>query len=332
MPFKYILKKAGIALLTVAMASVMTFCLLRAMPGDAVYNLARTMAQEKGIEFEEAKRLVTQMINYDPDEPILQQMGRYYGGLARGNLGTSFVYQTKTVNEIIAYAMPWTLFVVTIALLLSFFLGSKLGGLAGYKRKSFLNPIISVYSTITSAVPDYIFAILFQILFCFALGWFPMNGAYDVMVTPGFNLPFFGSVLYHATLPILTFVITRMGMWALSMKGNTTSVLGEDYITAAYARGLHERTIRRKYINKNAMLPLLTTLAVTFGTMVGGATLIENTFVYPGMGQYLGTATGQRDYTVMQGILLVIAIAIVLANFCVEIIYSKLDPRIKEEG
>lgn len=331
MSFKYILKRLGVALLSIMLASVLTFCLLRAMPGDIFETKARELSKSRGIDLDEAKRMVSMMISYDPNEPLLSQMKSYYGQLLRGNLGTSF-YQDQSVNEVIAYALPWTMLVVTISLGLCFLLGTKMGGMMAWNRKSIINPIVTLYATITTAIPFFIFAVLFQMVFCFGLGWLPVNGAYDINTTPGFNLPFILSVIEHALSPIIVYVLTGLGTWALTMKGSATNVLGEDYINAAHARGIPESIIRKRYMMKNAMLPLITNLAISFGTMFGGAVLIERTFVYPGMGTFMDKATNNRDFPVMQGMLLVISIAVIAANFLSEMLYVKLDPRIKREG
>lgn len=331
MSLRYFAKKLGIAVLTLSIVSLLTFFLLRFMPGDAVYNWARQLSIEQGIDIQEARRQVILMINYNPEEPIFSQFARYYGNLLRGNLGDSFIYRGKTVNSLAAYAMPWTLLIVTLSLLLSFFIGTQVGGVMAWKRKSILTPIITVYATVTSAVPFYIFAILLQIFLCFNLGWFPMNGAYDIWVTPGFNLEFIGNVLWHAAMPVLAYVITQLGGWALLMKGSAVSILGEDYITAADARGIPPNTIRRKYVMKNAMLPLFTSVAMQFGMMMGGAVLVENTFRYPGMGSYITNAITQRDLAVWQGMLLITSSAVILANLLADMVYGKMDPRIRME-
>lgn len=200
-----------------------------------------------------------------------------------------------------------------------------------WNRRSIVNPIVTIYATVTSAVPFFIFAVLFQMVFCFTLGWLPINGAYNIYTTPGFNLPFIASVLLHAISPITVYILTSLGGWALSMKGSSVNVLGEDYINAAHARGIPPSIIRKRYMMKNAMLPLITNLALTFGTMFGGAVLIERTFVYPGMGTFLNRATDNRDFPVTQGMLLVISLAVIIANILSELLYSKLDPRIKRE-
>jgi peptide/nickel transport system permease protein len=123
-----------------------------------------------------------------------------------------------------------------------------------------------------------------------------------------------------------------MGMWALQMKSSGISVMGEDYITAAYARGLSSSVIRKRYMMRNAMLPVITMLAVTFAMMISTGSFVETTYTYPGMGRQLTTASGNRDYTVMQGLLLVMSMCTILANLITDFIYLKLDPRIKTGG
>ncbi|NGP46809.1 ABC transporter permease [Bacillaceae bacterium SIJ1] len=300
-------------------------------PGSAIDQWARDYALQYNITIDEAYERVANMINYDPNEPIHEQFARYVSNLAQGNLGYSMVHQGLRVNDIIASALPWTLFVSSIALVVSFVIGVYLGVKMAYKRKSWLDPVISVYSVVTNAVPDFIFALLLLIVFSYGLGWFPINGAYDFYLTPGFNVEFIMSIFYYGALPIFTYVLTLIGQWALMMKGSAISVLGDDYIEAAKARGLPEKLIVSKYVQKNAIIPLVTQLAVFLGGMLGGAILVENLFQYPGIGYFMAEATGQRDYIVMQGILLFIAITMIIANFIADLLYSKLDPRIRIE-
>ncbi|ADQ08075.1 binding-protein-dependent transport systems inner membrane component [Caldicellulosiruptor hydrothermalis 108] len=331
MKIKAVFKKVLMSFTTVLCAVLLTFFLLRLTPGSAIDGLARQLAQTNGITLEAAYERVAKMVNYDPREPLHKQLIRYVNELLHGNLGTSMIYQTVTVNEIVAKALPWTVFVLSISLLISFLIGIQLGTRMAWKRNSILEPIVSIYATITSAVPGFIIAILLLVIFAYNLNWFPYNGAYDIDVTPGFNLPFLWSVLKHAFLPILTYVITSIGGWALAMKGSAISVLGEDYVNAAYARGLSDRTIMKNYVRRNALLPLITSLAMNFGFMISGSALIENIFSYPGMGYYIAQASSQRDYTLMQGLLLVTATAVIIANLIADLIYSKLDPRVSIE-
>lgn len=328
---RYYLKKVGIAIITIAICSVLTFVLFRLMPGDVYDVKARDMAVQRGIDFNEAKRLVVQMYNYDPNEAILDQMWRYYSALFRGNLGTSMTNSSITVNEIVAYYMPWTLFLVSIALFLSYFLGIWLGSLMAWRRRSVISLLIAAYSTVVNAIPPALIPTLVLSVFAFGLQWFPIQGAYSMNVNPGLNWPYIKDVLWHAALPIFAYTTTQINGWVMNMKGSSISVMAEDYVTAAYARGLSHKTIRNKYVKKNALLPLYTTLAISFGAMLGGATYMEGPFVYPGIGSQLAKALGNRDFSVAQGLLLITTTVTVMSSLLVDLILPRLDPRIKRE-
>ncbi len=325
-----IVRKAGIALLTLLIVMTLTFFLLRRMPGDPLYMWAMELVQVHGMDFDSAYEQVKQMYDYDPDEPLGQQYIRYIKGLMKGNLGTSMIYKIST-NEIIITALPWTVFLLSISLLISFGLGSLMGIVIAWKRKTALEPIVTAYAAFTGATPDYITALILLIVFAANLRLFPMKGAYDSALTPGFNWPFIKSVLHHAVLPISAYVFESTAAWAMAMKGSAVSVLSEDYIMAARARGLRERRIMISYMGRNAILPLVTGLAIALGTMLGGATFIETIFAYPGIGWFFAQATTRMDFGLMQGLFLVTAVVTIFSNLVADILYSRLDPRIKVE-
>ena len=325
-----IVRRAGIAFLTLLIVMTLTFFLLRRMPGDPLYMWAMELVQVHGMDFDSAYEQVKQMYDYDPDEPLGQQYIRYIKGLMKGNLGTSMIYKIST-NEIIIKALPWTVFVLSISLLISFGLGSLMGIVIAWKRKTALEPIVTAYAAFTGATPDYITALILLIVFAANLRLFPMKGAYDSALTPGFNWPFIKSVLHHAVLPISAYVFESTAAWAMAMKGSAVSVLGEDYIMAARARGLKERRIMISYMGRNAILPLVTGLAIALGTMLGGATFIETIFAYPGIGWFFAQATTRMDFGLMQGLFLVTAVVTIFSNLVADILYSRLDPRIKVE-
>ena len=331
MKTSYYFKKIAMAILTIFLASLLTFVLLRFMPGDIIGLRAIEMSQERGISLEEARRLVASLYNFDPDEPLIQQVTRYYGALLRGDLGTSMTHSGIRVSSIIAFYMPWTLFLVSIALVLSYTLGIWLGSIMAWRRKSPISAVIAGYATIVQAIPPALVPTIVLVIFAFNLRWFPIQGAHGAHVTPGLNLPFIFNVLHHAALPVLAFVTTQITGWVMNMKGSCINVMAEDYVTAGYARGLSEATIRTKYVKKNALLPLYTSLAISFGGMLGGAPFMEGPFIYPGIGAQLGLALGHRDFTTAQGILLITISATIVASLAVEFIMPKLDPRIKME-
>ncbi|HJD23081.1 MAG TPA: ABC transporter permease [Firmicutes bacterium] len=331
MSLKYLAKRVGSALLTLVAVTLVIFLVLRMMPGDILETKARDEAAQMGITYEEAYSRVATRYNYNPNEPILQQLVRYVGGLLRGDLGTSMTNPKLTVVSILVTALPWTLFVVSISLILSFIIGLQLGAVMAIRKKGIINNIITFYVTVVSTIPNYIVAILLSIVLVYQLGLFPQAGVYSIDVTPGFNLPFLLSALHHAILPIATYVLTSTGGWILNMKGSSIHTLGSDYVFAARARGLPDSIIMRKYMKKNAMIPLVTTLAMSFGGMMGGAPLVEGQFKYLGMGTYLATAQGERDYILYQGLLLCVSVSVIIANLIADLLYSKLDPRIRLE-
>lgn len=325
-----LIKRTGLALITIVVVAVITFIVVQNVPGDPIYEWAMELVQTSGLDFDTAYKVAAQMYGYNPHEPLLHRFVIYVKRLLHGDLGYSMIYRAS-VNQIIAKALPWTAFVVSTALLLSFFLGVILGTAIAWKRRSVLDPVVTGYASLTAATPDYVAAMLLLLFFAIRLRWFPTRGAYDVGLTPGFNLRFIGNVLYHATLPILSYTLEALGGWALAMKGSAVSVLGEDYIVAAKARGLRDRRIVVSYLARNSILPLITSLAISLGGMFGGSILIETIFNYPGMGWFFSQALMRKDYGMMQGLFLLTITATILANLLADILYARLDPRVRLE-
>ncbi|MBU2573866.1 MAG: ABC transporter permease [Elusimicrobia bacterium] len=323
-------KKIFTSLITVFVALSFTFALMRLMPGDIVDEWARELQVQQGLTYQEAYKIATTRLNYDPSVPLPLQYARYIGGLLKGNLGMSLNYRIP-VSTIILKALPWTLFVASLALLVSFTVGVFLGMLAAWKRKGFLDPCVTFYASLTQAIPNFLFALILLVVFAVRLRWFPLRGAYDIDVVPGFNLAFFLSAFHHAVLPVVAFTFQTLGGWALSMRASAMSVLGEDFVMVARAKGLKERRIAVQYVGRNAITPLITSLAIAIGGMLGGAIFIETIFGYPGVGFFFGTAIATRDFTLIQGLFLITTLAIIIANFAADIVYSKLDKRVKLE-
>lgn len=324
-------RKIVISILTIFVAIFFTFFLVRQMPGDIVHNWALQIQMQQGISYAEAREIAVTMINYDPSVPIHIQFYKYITNLIfHGQLGMSLTYRIP-VSTIIIKALPWTVFITSISVILSFIIGVLLGTITAWKRKGVLEPVITLYATITQAIPDFLLGLILLMIFGVTLQWFPMRGAYGPDVEPGFNFPFIFDVLYHAALPVATFSLQALGGWALAMKASATSVLGEDYINVARAKGLTDKRIITRYLGKNAIMPLITSLAITLATMLGGSMLVETIFGYPGLGYFFGQAIGTRDYSLIQGLFLLTTLAIVIGNFLADIVYSKLDPRVKLE-
>ena len=319
------------AVLTVLVATTITFALIRLLPGNPIDLRIEELTRDGAMTYEEARTQVATIYPIDLDASLPQQYLTYLGNVLRGDLGNSFLSTGVSVTSIILAVLPWTLFAVGTGLLLSFVAGIFLGLLAAYHRGSIFDQAVSTIGSIISSVPNYLVAILIVLVFGIQLRLLPitqMRGAYSPGIEPGFSLAFIGDVLFHAALPITVFFLTQIGHWILSMRNATLAALEEDYVIAARARGLRDSRITTAYVGRNAALPLVTQLAISVGFIVGGAVLIEQIFVYQGVGLRLVRAVAQRDYSVMQGILLLVTISVVVANLAADLLYSKLDPRI----
>jgi peptide/nickel transport system permease protein len=320
-------RRALLALLTIWAAMTFTFVLLRLMPGDILHAFAQQIVNTHGVSYDQARELAKTLTNYDPDQPMLPQYLLYVSHLAIGDLGVSLTYRIP-VSTIIVSALPWTLFITALSTSVSFCLGTALGLWAVWSRKGILDPLLTFYATVTQAVPDFLLGVLLLMIFGVHLQWLPLRGAYGPEADPGWNLAFGWQLLQHATLPVLAFSLPAIGSWALNARASATSVLGEEYVQVARAKGLRPSRILRDYLGRNALFPLLPGLATTLGGLLGGSMLIETLFGYPGVGYFLAQAIGTRDYTLMQGLFLLSTVAVVLSNLAAEALAQRLDPRL----
>jgi len=287
------------------------------------------------LSYEEAKAIASSLFAINLNAPIHEQYFSFIWNLLHLDIGSSFLSSGTSVTSIILSVLPWTLFSVGTGLLLSFVVGIGLGLLAAYRRDSLLDRVVSTGGSLVSSIPNYLIALM-MILFLgvqtHLINFTSMRGAYTPGMVPGFTLAFIGDLFYHASLPITIYFLTQIGHWILSMRSATLSALEEDYVTAARARGLSDGRIRTAYVGRNAVLPLVTQLAISVGFIVGGAAIIEQIFAYQGVGLRLLAAVTQRDYPVIQGIVMLTTIAVVVANLAADLLYSKLDPRIGRAG
>ena len=322
-------------LLTTFVVITMTFFLIRLLPGNPVDLYINQVIAETGITYAQAADQASSLFNLDLKAPVQQQYFTYLGKLARGDLGNSLLSQGTPVTTVILAFLPWTLFAVGTGLLLSFLVGIVLGLLAAYWRNSIFDTAVSSIGSLVSSVPNYLVALLLVVFLGTQLRVLPitqMRGASTPGIPPGFTPAYIGDVLFHGMLPITVFFLTLIGHWILSMKSATLATLEEDYVTVARARGLADRRITSAYVGRNAILPLVTQFAIAAGYVVGGAIFVESILVYPGVGLKLYQAIQQRDYAVMQGIVLIITVSVVLANILADLLYSRLDPRIGRAG
>lgn len=325
---QYFWTKLFLTLLTLLITIVLSFILIKSIPGDVVHNYALSIQNTQKISYEEAYAQATRLLNYDPEESLFSSFLRYFGGLLRGNLGQSMYMENVTVNSLIKSYLPWTLLISSVSLLLSFLIGTSMGVHMARKRSGLTDTVCTGIITVTSSIPDYLLGVILLMYFGSVLGIFPTYGAYDIS-SKGDTGVYILSILHHAALPIITYTIAQVGGWALMSKGSAVSVLGDDYVNAAIMRGLPPRLIERRYLKRNAMLPLITSLVISFAYLFGGSSVMESVFSYPGIGKAFTTYIGKRDYFVVQGLFVFLSFFIIIANLLADTICGLLDPRIR---
>ena len=318
-------------IVTIWAVMTFTFILIRQLPGNPVDIKIEQIIQTQNISYDEAEAQAALLFDFDPDAPLLEQYADYVGKLIRGDMGESITSRTPVIDLILRF-LPWTLFSVGLGLTISFVLGIVIGTAMAYWRGSAFDNVMTAFASIMYGIPDFIIALLLLLVAGVQLQLFRVGdvlGGVDPNLQPGFNPEYIISLFQHVTLPVITYVTTTIGGWILTMKSSTLSTLGEDYITVAQARGLSQQRILVSYVGRNAMLPLVTRLAISIGFVISGSVIIETLFIYPGLGRLLIKSITDRDYTTMQGVFLTIAIAVIVSNILADLMYGWLDPRVR---
>jgi peptide/nickel transport system permease protein len=245
----------------------------------------------------------------------------------RLDLGQS-ISLNQPVMEVLARALPWTVFLVVTSTVLMFVIGVLIGAVQAYWEGSRFDQLFSGTSIFLMSVPYYIFAVIFLFFLAFQWRLFPTGNAFARGVEAGLTPAYLGTVLHHAALPIISFTIGGIGSTALNMRGNAIQTLGEEYVEVARLRGLSDSRISTRYVAKNAILPMYTGLLLLIGFRLGGTVVLEEIFSYPGLGYYLIAAVNANDYPLMMGCFLVITVTLVVAVYVADLTYGLIDPRI----
>lgn len=263
------------------------------------------------------------------DRPLWAQYATYLGDMSRLNFGPSITNYPRTVNEIMADALPWTMVLLGTTTVLAFVLGTLLGAILAWPRSPrFLQYLLPPLLTL-SAVPYYLLGLVLLYVLAFRLPLFPSFGGYTPGTLPALNMGFVLDAASHAALPALSIVLAALGFWALGMRAMMVTVQGEDSMIFAEAKGLKNRTLFLRYAVRNALLPQATALALALGEILSGAVLVEVVFGYPGIGSVLYNAIKDFDYYLIQGIVFTIVVSIGLATLLIDLAYPLLDPRIR---
>ena len=314
------------SIITYAIAFVfiimLNFLLPRMMPGDplmAIYGNEALIAMTPQLKAELVERFAL-------DQPLWQQFGAYLLALFRGELGYSYYYNAPVLTVILG-RLPWTLLLVGTSLVLSTILGIVLGIESGWRRGSRTDRIMLTGLISLNGFPDFFLGMLLLIIFGVTLGVLPLAGAltpYSGLSGPALVL----DVLKHLALPMTALTLAHLSSGYLLTRNTMITVLKEPYMLTARAKGLSPRILKYRHAGRNSMLPVVTRTGIWVGRVVTGALFVELVFAYPGVGYLTYEALLTRDYPVIQGVFLLVAIFVLAANFIVDLSYPKLDPRV----
>lgn len=330
MSIRYLLQRLGIFFLIIWVASTLNFIIPRLAPGDPIAAIIGQMEVQGATVGNSAELIGLFRERFGLDDPLYMQYVKYLWALVRLDLGYSIAFFPATVTDIVGNALPYTIGLLAVSTLFTFVIGVFAGALLVWHTTPRVARVVITFFMMLAPIPYYLLAIVFVSILAFSLGLFPYSGLVSVgrLPQPGFDLGYILDVIYHSTLPALSIIIAGIGGWILGMRGMMVTVLGEDYLTLAEAKGLRDKRIFFSYAMRNAMLPQFTALAITLGYIVSGATIVELIFSYPGMGYRLFQAINTNDFPVIQGITFFLVVSIAVAILVIDLIYPWLDPRI----
>jgi peptide/nickel transport system permease protein len=321
-------RRLGFYLLTAIAAVTVDFLIPRVMPGNPVDAVLAHMQGQ--VITKSSLRALEAEFGAGTSQSLRSQYVHFWSSLLHANLGVSTSNGMAPVASVIRGALPWTLGLVGTATVISFVLGTLLGILVAWRRGTWLDNLLPA-ATFFQAAPYFFLAFLAIDLFAIKLGWFPPGSARNNLDFPAANWGYASDVLHHAVLPALTIVVASAAGWIVSMRNVMITTMDEDYVLVAHAKGLPKARVVW-YAARNAILPSLSGFSLAIGFVVSGALLTEIVFSYPGLGFILLGAVQQADYALLQGIFLVITLAVLLANLAADVVYVLLDPRIRQEA
>ena len=331
---RYIAKRALIYVITMLVAFSVLFFFLRLIPGDPVSRFVRDIELRYSYRIENTQEIIDAYkerfgLNGDLLTQYISYMRRVF---LEFDFGPSFLNFPTPAQNLIWRRLPWSIGFLGVATLMAWGIGIAAGTLVGWKRGTKLDSALFSLALCMSQIPYYLVALLLVLLFAYVLGTFPPRWAFSPTVTPGLNLEFIASVLKHATLPALSLILVQVPSWVISTRALTISILGEDYLLYAQAKGVKKVRLLNRYVLRNILLPQLTGLAMSLGFVVNGFFLIEWIFSYPGIGTLLVQAIPVLDYNTIQGIALISIFAVLSANLIIDILLPLVDPRIRTGG
>jgi peptide/nickel transport system permease protein len=320
---RYIARKLAQALLTIIGIVLLNFLIFRMMPGSPERVLLRnphlTQAKVEAVRKE-----------WGLDKPLIpDQLVAYVRSTATGDLGYSLKFRGQSVIEVIGSRFWPTVILIGLAEAIAIVVGLAVGSYSGWRRGSGTDRVTSGFSLILYSMPYFVIGMPLIIIFAAGLGWFPTSG----MLTPGSSSQGFLAQLAdfasHLVLPLTTISLGLIGGYSIIMRSSIIETHSEDYVTTARAKGLRDRRVLRQHAFPNAMLPMVTIIAINLGYVVAGAITAEVVFNWPGLGTLTVDALDSRDYPVLQGVFLLLSVTVVLGNLAADLLYGRLDPRVR---
>ncbi len=330
---RYYLNKILTYLFTIWGAFTIAFFLFRLVPTNPVESWVQSLQRQYSVNITNG----ADMVNYYKEQfglngTLWDQYTHYlYNVVVKQNLGPSFINFPTPVQDLLIRRIPWTLGLMGVSVLTAWILGLLVGAAAGWFRNFPISSWLTNLSILLSQIPSYLIAIFLVLFLAYEIKVFPTRGAYDAQYAIGFNWAFIKSVVWHSFLPALAIIIVSLAGWILSTRSLIVSILGEDYLMYAEAKGLSSMEIMTRYALRNALLPQAMGLALTLGFMMSGQLLIELLFVYPGVGELMSRAIQVFDFNTMQGIIILSIFSVMTASLAVELLLPVIDPRIRKE-
>jgi peptide/nickel transport system permease protein len=324
---KYFLNKTLWFAVTFVCAFLLNFFLPRLMPGNPVAAIVARMAQGQtnAAGVQAIYKQYTEL--FGTNKPMLEQFFIYVKNVFHGDFGFSFSQYPRTVADTLKSAIWWTVCLQFPAIIVGWLIGNTLGALAAYLKGGF-DKVLMPVSIFVSNFPAFGMAVILLVIFGVGLKWFPTSGGYGFDLIPSFRWSFIWSVILHYQLPFWSIVLIAIGGQAIGMRSMSIYELNADYVKYSRFLGIKDWKIVG-YVFRNAMLPQVTGLALSVGTMVGGALVAEIIFSYPGLGTTLLHAVLGQDYPLISASALIVTVMVLIANFTIEILYGFIDPRIK---
>jgi peptide/nickel transport system permease protein len=311
--YLYLIRRLCELIPSLLLATVLVFLIINASPGDPVKMKLGTEATPEQIEAERA--------NLGLDRPLPVRYVFWLGDVLRLDLGRSFINRQE-VWLLIRQRFPATMELALLAMGVAVLIGVPLGAIAALKQNGRIDSFVTGFNALGLSVPVFWLGLLLILLFSVRLGWLPPSGRGDLTANPS-------EAWKNLAMPVVCLAFYTCSVFARFTRSALIDVLGSDYVRTARAKGLTERVVLFKHVLRNALIPIVTVMGISFGQLLGGAVITESVFSWPGLGRLLVSGIMNKDYSVVQGVLLITVTLFMLVTLCVDILYAFLDPRIK---